>query len=130
MLDCIPKACSLNASASFAHRYRAFAYSPSCVLLYSVFECHMVFDIHVGTVGPIYHYLCTSDHRNILAVYPKVVDWPLGKLRRTLQERRCENCGIFGLFRVFLIGVDGRVVSVDALLLEQESQQSGICCRR
>jgi hypothetical protein len=74
MLDCIPKACSLNASASFVYRYRAFAYSPSCVLLYSVFKCYIVFDIHIGTVGPIYHYLYTSGYRNILAVYLEVVD--------------------------------------------------------
>jgi hypothetical protein len=74
MLDYIPKACSLNASTLFVYRYCAFAYSPSYILLYSVFKYHIVFDIHIGIVSPIYYYLCTLSYRNILAVYLKVVD--------------------------------------------------------
>jgi hypothetical protein len=129
MLDCIPKACSLNTSALFVYRHRAFAYSPSCVLLYSVFRCHIVFDIHIGTVGPIYHYLYTSGYRNISAACLKAVGWALGRSRQTPQERRFENCGIFRLCRVVLIGTDGYAVSANALPIERGSQQSSICCR-
>lgn len=130
MLDCIPKACSLNASALFVHRHRAFAYSSSCVLLYSVFGCHMVFDIHIGTVGPVYHCLCTSGHRNISAACLKAVGWALGRSHQTLQERRFENCGIFRLYHVVLVETDGCAVSANALPIERGSQQSGTCYRR
>ena len=130
MLDHIPTVCWLSGFALLVHRHHAFAYSPNRGFLCSVFGYRMVFDICMNMICLVYLHLCTSNHRSISVVYPKVLGRAWGKSHQIPQEQYRGRFDTFWLCHVVLVEIDGCVVSLDALLLGQVLRQSGICCRR
>ena len=130
MLDHIPIVYQLSRFTLLVYRYYAFAYSPNRDFLYSVFVYHMVFDICMNMICLVYLHLCTSNHRSISVVYPKVLGRAWGKSHQIPQEQYRGRFDTFQLCYIVLIEIDGCVVSLDALLLGQVLRQSGICCRR
>lgn len=127
MLDHIPIVCWLSGFALLVHRHHAFACSPNRGFLYSVFGYRMVFDICMNMIPLVHLYLCTSNHRSISVVYPKVLRRAWGKLHQIPQEQYRGRFDTFWLCHVALVETDGCVVSSDALPLGQVLWQSGSC---